>query len=234
MKKLIAFFLCLMMMLLLVSCELNEDQNELSSNENTVLSDVTDDNTNDNTTSLSKAEIAMEMYEETLSGLAYYPTPYSRTPLCECEKLGYAYVDFDGDCVNEFVIDCGDTLILRYYEGKVYIYEFTFRSLYYLKTDGSYDWNHTGLDFEYGENQIYFEGASLKTKELWRIVNDGEPNAEYYIEEKSVSQEQLQKYIEDNPKTKVEFLPLELSWKKEITPEEALQIASEHLSADHN
>ena len=183
----------------------------------------------DNITSQpSENEIAMEMYEETLSGLAYYPTPYSRIPLCECEKLGYAYVDFDGDSVNEFVIDCGDTLILRYYEGKVYIYEFTFRSLYYLKTDGSYYWNHTGLDFEYGEKQIYFEGASLKTKELCRIVNDGEPNAEYYVEGKQVTQEEILKYFEDNSKTKVEFLPLEVSWKNKISRSDAIELAEKY------
>ena len=173
----------------------------------------------------TEADIAMEMYEETLSDLAYYPTPYSGIPLCECENLGYAYVDLDGDSVNEFVIDCGDTLILRYYEGKVHIYEFTFRSLYYLKTDGSYYWNHTGLDFEYGEKQIYFEGSSLKTKELCRIVNDGESNAEYYLEGKQVTQEEILKYFEDNSKTSIEFAPLEVSWQNKISRSDAIELA---------
>lgn len=100
----------------------------------------------DNVTSQpSQNDIAMEMYEQTLNGLASYRTPYSEISLCECENLGYAYVDLDGDSVNELIIDCGDTLILRYYEGTVHIYEFIFRSLYYLKTDGSYSWNHNGV-----------------------------------------------------------------------------------------
>ncbi|MBR6681003.1 MAG: hypothetical protein IKL59_07045 [Clostridia bacterium] len=164
------------------------------------------------------SERTMEMYEQTLSGLASYTTPYSGIPLCECENLGYAYVDLDGDSINELVIDCGDTLILRYYEGCVYVYPFTFRGINNLHTDGSYSWNDTGVNFEYGEDQLAFDGAELRTKELWRIVNDGEPNAEYYIDGKQVTQEEILKYFEDNPKTKIEFSPLEVSWESNEYP----------------
>lgn len=191
---------------------------------------------------LSQVEMAMQMYEAVLENeikvyeidtqeynyLADCRTPYESILLRDCENLRYAYTNIDGDSTEELVIDCGDTLILRYYEGTVYVYPFTFRNMYQLKTDGSYSWNHTGSDFEYGEDQLAFDGAELKTKELWRIVNDGEPNAEYYIDGKQVTQEEILKYFEDNPKEKVEFLPLEVSWQKKITSEEALQIASEY------
>lgn len=194
----------------------------------------------------TEAEIAMEMYEAVLNDqikvykadseeyhyLKDCRTPYNGILLRNCDELGYSYTDLDGDSVKELIIDCSDTLILRYYEGIVYLYPFTFRQLYNLKTDGSYAWNHTGQDFEYGEDQIYFEGAELKSKELWRIVNDGEPNAEYYIDGKKVTQQEILKHIEDNPKTKVEFSPLEASWQKEITHEEALQIASEYWEVE--
>ena len=149
-------------------------------------------------------------------------------PLNELDSLKYAYTDMDSNSVNELVIDCGDTLLLRYYAGTVYVYSFTFRNLYDLNTDGSHSWNHTGQDFEYGKEQIYFEGAELKTKELYRIVNDGEPNAEYYIEGKPVTQEELQKYIEDNPKNQLVFLPLEVSWKNKISQSEAIKLAEEY------
>ena len=191
---------------------------------------------------LSQDEIAMQMYEAALKNeikvyetdiekynyLKDCTTPYNRIPLCELENMGYVYMDVDGDSVNELVIDCGDTLILRYYEGRVYVYPFTFRNMYRLNTDGSYNWNHTGQNFEYGEDQLAFDGAELKTKELWRIVNDGEPNAEYYIDGKQVTKEELQKYIDDNPKTKVEFSPLEVSWINEISRYEARTIAEEY------
>ena len=179
----------------------------------------------------TEAEIAMEMYEAVLKNeikvcetdieeynyLKNCRTPYNRIPLCELGNLRYVYMDVDGDSISELVIDCGDTLILRYYEGAVYVYSFTFRNMYQLNTDGSYNWNHNGQNFEYGEKQLAFDGAELKASELWRIVNDGEPNAEYYIEGRQVSQEELQKYIGDNPKTKIEFSPLEVSWQKTIS-----------------
>ena len=181
----------------------------------------------------TESEIAMEMYEAALkneikvyetdieeySYLKDCKTPYNRIPLCELERMGYVYMDVDGDRINELVIDCGDTLILRYYEGCVYVYPFTFRGINSLHTDGSYSWNDTGVNFEYGEDKLAFEGAELKAKELWRIVNDGEPNAEYYIDGKQVSHEEILKYFEDNPKSKVEFLPLEVSWERNEYPD---------------
>ena len=180
---------------------------------------------------LSHAERAMQAYEAALKNkirvcesdidewnyLKDCKTPYDQIPLCELERIGYVYIDIDGDLINELIIDCGDTLILRYYEGTVYIYSFIFRNLYYLNTDGSYSWSHTGTDFEYGENQIYFEGADLKTRELWRIVNDGEPDAEYYIGDRQVTQEEILKYFEDDSKSKVEFSPLEMPWQNKLS-----------------
>ena len=62
MKKYIAFLLCLMMILSLVSCDFNNDQDDLSSNENGGLSDLNNDSINDNITSPSEAEKAMQVY----------------------------------------------------------------------------------------------------------------------------------------------------------------------------
>ena len=239
MKKYIAFLLCLMMILSLVSCGSDEYQDDLSSNDDNV------------TTSVSEAERAMQAYEAALKNeirvcetdieewnyLKDCKTPYNRIPLCELERIGYIYIDIDGDSINELVIDCGDTLILRYYEGTVYVYPFTFRNMYQLNTDGSYNWNHTGQDFEYGEDQLAFDGAELRTKELWRIVNDGEPNTEYYIDGKQVTQERILKYIEDNPKTRIEFSPLEASWLNKVSRYQAITIAKnywEHFDIEEN
>lgn len=200
---------------------------------------------------LSHAERAMQAYEAALKNeikvyetkkeeynyLKDCKTPYNRIPLCKLESMGYVYMDVDGDSVNELVIDCGDTLILRYYEGTVYVYPFTFRNMYQLNTDGSYNWNHTGQDFEYGEDQLAFDGAELKSKELWRIVNDGEPNAKYYIGDKQVTREEILKYIEDNPKTRIEFSPLEASWLNKVSLYQAITIAKnywEHFDIEEN
>lgn len=174
--------------------------------------------------------LAMQAYWAALNGdgeliLKDYGAPYMGTPLRELDSIRYAFVDLGGDGVDELVIDCGDTLILRYYEGNLYSYEFTFRNLYYLTTDGSHSWNHTGSDFVYGQSQFFFEGKEIRSKELWRIVNDGEPNAEYYIEGKQVLQSEILQYFEEHPKTNVTFSTFEAPWKNPVSSGEAYQLA---------
>lgn len=186
-----------------------------------------------------EAEMAMEAYAAALHNeiMVFEPdintfnylmnckTPYNRIPLSDTNELRYVYMDADGDGVNELFIDCGDTLVLRYYKGTVYVYPFTFRNMYDLHTDGSYGWNHTGQDFVYGESKLTFDGTKCTQKALWKIVNDGEPNAAYYIEGDQVSQEALSQYLKETPKTKVSFVPLTLSMENTISREQALQIA---------
>ena len=246
MRKIIALLLCLMMVLPLVSCEKNEDQNAPSQNENTdpTPSDSMEgDSTNDSTaTQIPEAEKAMEMYEAALRNeitvfetdslvfncLMNCKTPYDRIPLSDFVSLRYAYTDLDGDTVPELVIDCGDTLILRYYMGIVYAYPFTFRQIDRLNADGSYSWNHTGQAFEYGESQLFFEDAKIRSRELWRIVNDGTPDAEYYIEGRSSTLEELQTYLESRQGTEVAFAPLAFSMEDSISAEEARNIANQY------
>lgn len=153
-------------------------------------------------------------------------TPYERIPLGEVEQLKYVYMDIDGDGINELVIDCGDILVLRYYELSVYVYPFTFRNMYNLKTDGSYAWNYTGENFEYGESRLSFDGVERKAETIWRVVNDGEA---YYIGDSEVSQTEFESYIKNNPKTPVTFEPLQTAWKDEISEEEALKIAEKYI-----
>ena len=190
----------------------------------------------------TKADEAIMVYEQVLNGrcqvfdvlwesyfyLKDVSTPYMMTPLQDESSLRYAYTDMDKDGVCELVIDCGDTLILRYYAGTVFLYSFTFRNLYYLQTDGSHSWNHTGSDFEYGETQLYFDGTDIKERELWRIVNDGEPDAKYYIGGREVSLDELQKYWEENPESRIKFSSLVVPWQNKISRYEAIAIAEDH------
>ena len=177
----------------------------------------------------TEAEIAKQTYEGVLVNQikVYVPqlekyeylknctTPYMPTPLYDIkDSLNYAYQDLDGDGIDELIIDCGDTIILRYYLGKVYLYDFTFRQMYDLCTDGSFSWNHTGQNFEYGMSQLCFEGFQLKSKPLYRIVD----NIEFYIGEERVSEQTLQNHINVNPKTKVTFEPLTIATEWDTLP----------------
>ena len=191
----------------------------------------------------SEAELIEEIYQSALDNktkvydveteeykfLKGCKAPYGKTYLSDVPDLKYAFVDFDGDGIGEPVIGCGGRIVLRYYNRRVYAYSLAFRHAYDLKTDGSFDWNHNGERFEYGSNQIYFEGAELKIKELWRIVDDGQPNAEYYIDGKRVSHEEILEYFERNPKTNVDYSPIDKTWYDRISLEEAYEIAKDHL-----
>ena len=68
MKKYIAFLLCLITILSLVSCDFNNNQDDLSSSENGGLSDLNNNITNDDniTPSVSENERAMQAYEAVL------------------------------------------------------------------------------------------------------------------------------------------------------------------------
>ena len=176
----------------------------------------------------TEAEIAQQTYDAVLCNqikvydslrekyeyLRNCTTPYMQTHLYYLkDSLRYAYQDLDGDGIDELIIDCNDTIILRYYQGVVYLYDFTFRNMYDLNTDGSYSWNHTGTNHEYGMRQLYFEGSQLKTKILYRIVD----NAAFYIGEERIDEKTLQAYINANSKTKVVFEPLTVAVEWDVS-----------------
>ena len=196
----------------------------------------------------TEAEIAMEMFEAVLDGkIQIYNTNYTNNDkyvylkdyksydislsLCETKDLGYAYIDVNGDSINELFIHHGEISIFWYHEGIVYGYSPNIANDD-LNNNGSFSWRTYSANLGYGESKFVLNGSEIQTEVLWRIVNDGEPNAEYYIGSRQVTQEEILKYFKDNTKSKAEFSPLEVSWQKKITSEEALQIASEYWETE--
>ncbi len=125
MKKYIAFLLCLIVVLSLFSCKSNQDQDTLPPNENTDSSRAVED---DSTNEISKAEIAMQMFEAAINDeicvfderlgeikLKSLRFPSNNTKLDECKLLTKAMLDVDQDGVNEYVIQSLDHeyIILR-------------------------------------------------------------------------------------------------------------------------
>ena len=158
-------------------------------------------------------------------------TPSGEKRLGDIEDLKYAFVDMDSDGIEELLIDCGaELVVLCGIRSTVYLYSFDFRQIYYPKTDGSFSWNHTGNDFEYGESRItrLTLAGTAEIETIWRIVNDGEADAEYYIGETQVTQDELQKYLADNQKTKVEFAPIEEIYGDSVSPLEAVEIGRKY------
>ena len=250
MKKYFAFLLCLMMILSLVSCKLNEDQDTLSQNENTNSDSIENDNTNNNTsTQISDAEKAMEMYEAAIKGEICVVDGFlgevkledcrflsNNLRLGECEILSKAILDMDGDGINEYVIqsETKDHIVLHYYNGKVYSYCFDRSNFFNLNTDGSYYWTDNWGNDAYGGiwvrglNQITFNGSSLSIKEIYRIkkIDIDSESHEFYVDGKQITRREFL----DNHKsgTLVIFSPLDISCEYPISSEKAYELASNH------
>ena len=64
-------------------------------------------------------------------------TPYEQTLLADVTNLRYGFADFDGDGIDELVIDYGDRFILQYNNRMVYLYTST------------PDWENPQVNIEY-------------------------------------------------------------------------------------
>ena len=247
MKKYIAFLLCLMMILSLVSCDLNEDQDAPSQNANPPSGSIENDTTNHNTSTLiSDAEKAMEMYEAAINDeicvfdehfgeikLKSLRFPNNNTRLDECKLLTKAILDADQDGVNEYVIKSPDNdyIILHYYNGKVYSYCLGIGDFYNLNTDGTFYWYGASVagEWECGLNKIIFDGETLNIKSIYRLKYSENPamNYEYYIEGEAVTEDEYYDYRSHNiRKERMKFSQFELTCSYPIPAEQAWNLAN--------
>ena len=248
MKKYIAFLLCLIMILSLISCNFNDDKDDLSSNENGGVSDVNDGNTNDDNVnpSISEAEKAMQMYEAAIKGEIYVVDEQlgeislkdcrfltNNVTVGECEILNKAILDMDGDGINEYVIQSGDEadhIVLHYYDGKVYSYSFGITEFRHLNTNGTYFWSFRENNWVCGLNRLVFNGSLISIEKMYEVNLDYDNT--YYIEGKQVTYEEFRdqydyyKYYSTDCIVRKSFSPLEIDCPYPISSERALEIAS--------
>ena len=231
----------------MVSCDFNNDQDDLSSSENGGLSDVGDGSANDDnvTPSVSEAEKAMRMYEAAIKGeicvfdehlgeikLEDCRFPSNNLRLGECEILNKAILDMDGDGINEYVIQSPDKdhIVLHYYDGKVYSYGFDNSRFHNLNTDGSFYWrdSYGSENWTRGLNQITFDGSSLSIKEIYRIKLISPPDDinEYYMGGDEISRNEYLEYYNHTCKTRMSFSPFELTCSYPIPAEQAWNLAN--------
>ena len=99
----------------------------------------------------SEAELLQSIYESVLNTktkvyevatgefkfLKDIRTPYEQTLLADMTDLIYGFADFDGDGIDELVIDYGDRFILQYNNRRVCLYAFT------------PDWENPQVNIEY-------------------------------------------------------------------------------------
>lgn len=246
MKNLVAFLLCLIMILSLFSCMSNENQNDLSSNENTSLFDVNDDSTDDDNTTLqlSKAEIAMEMYDAAIKGeicvfdersgevkLGSLRFSSNGTSLDECKLLTNAILDIDQDGIKEYVIKSPtqEHIILRYSNGKVYSYWLDACDFYSFNTDGTFYWCNSPESsmMTCGLNRIVFDGEAIIIKSIYSLKYSENPTKyEYFVGGESVTEHEYDDCRNSLRKEMMEFSQFELTCSYPITSEQAWNLAN--------
>ncbi len=107
--------------------------------------------------------------------LADCKTLTSGRPITEVQDLGYTLTDLDWDAVPELIIDCGDTVILRYHAGVVYFYPLSDETMYRLDTDDSYEW--IGTDDLLQSGELSYQPLTLplnrkiSREEAWELAN---------------------------------------------------------------
>ena len=248
MKKYIAVFLFLTMLLSLFSCESNQNQDDLSETENSGSSDVNNDKTNESSTSrLSEAEIAMKMYnaaindeicvfDECLGEAKLKSLRFSSNNkrLDECKLLTKAILDMDQDGVNEYVIQSPDHeyIILRYYDGKVYSYWLDTDDFYNFNADGSFHWYDSSVsgDWACGLNQADFDGETLNIKSIYCLkYSENLSKYEYFVGGEPVAESEYDTYRAHNMrKERMKFSQFELTHFYPITAEQAWNLANEY------
>lgn len=123
-------------------------------------------------------------------------TPCLDTPLSEIwASIRYAYLDMDGDGIHECVLDCGiDLLVLRGYEGKVYLYEYPFTHMTRLYEDGSFAFVQRHND-AYGRARLTFDGLRNEIREIYRVERDDTPDEVYVLEGRQVTRAEMEAFI---------------------------------------
>lgn len=254
MKKLIAILLCLLTVFALFSCDFNED----------VASDETPTESKQNSKSQSsggggggatvdpkptEAEIAMEMYEaavndeinvvtEDLGEMNFSACRFPTNDLRVDESIIYGnfILDMDQDGINEYIITsyAHDSILLHYYDGKVYSFAFKFEEFNNLTQDGSFSWNGPMIGdslfgvYDRGVKKLSFDGAAIKYEDIYKTVYDENETASYYIGEEEVTHEEMLEYLSTRSYEFAEVTPFEAPWYHVITEKEAVQIASDY------
>lgn len=153
----------------------------------------------------------------------YYP--YSAPNYC-------ALADLDGDLQNELILaHRGSLYIMRHYDGVIYLYA-ALQSFSYWTSYKLYEGGVCGYDLsrdDQGEYQLVFEGASLRVYSLWSTLNDGDPTyGNCYIGEQVVTKDELTEYLGTLQRNEIAFSPLTLNWNRTVSPQKALELASNY------
>ena len=258
MKKTVLYLLCLLLLLLLVSCKWTEEKTNVptpAQTDDEALSETDDNGCDDDLLAEAKTEI--ELYERAIRGefcvvdatlgeIKLKDCRFSTDgiKLGECEILYKAVLDMDGDGTNEFIIQSQekDHIVLYCRDGRVYSYCFDSKSLYNLNTNGSFYWIDSNdlTNCTRGYSQIVLDGSSLGIKEIYRIKQTspydyGDGDHTYYVDGKELTRDAFLEYYDANCRrqTRAVFSPLDRSCEYPISSEKAFALAADYWNIEN-
>ena len=255
MKKFVAVFLCLIMIIALFSCNCNNGSSTVSSDNNTtdtVIAAFPNDNTAD--TGEKNAEeqpsknetlqnqIALKAYGAAIRNEinVYCPLLYEGTPaetyfetICGPEKgipSAQALVDMDKDGIEELILSYNSFFILLHFENYiVYGTDFNLESMNTIYTDGSFSWSNNDdvFGYECGISRVSFVNGIKKVEDICRA----EGNSKFFIGGVQVTQEQYDDYLDESERVPITFSAFDTTFLDEnddYNELRAIKLASEH------
>ena len=135
----------------------------------------------------NKVKIQCEWDEDELY-LSNCSNPNGSSLIGDLSQSRFTVVDMDNDGIMEVLVS--GTVVLHYEDGMVYGYAFSFRNMYYVKTDGSFFWNG-GAGSRYGCAKLNFNKESVTWTDIYRVETDETNSEAYYIGEQQVTKEEF-------------------------------------------
>ena len=126
-----------------------------------------------------------------------YKSPYLQKYLTQYDNVQYAVLDMDGNGKEEVLISgwTGDILVLHDENGSVYGFDFTFKEMYNVRTDGSYYWN-TNQGNTYGCSKLSLKKGVCSVIELSRTEISDDGDTDFFVNGAKVSKEEHDLFIE--------------------------------------
>lgn len=226
MKKLLAIVLCLLSVFSLMALSgcnnANETTEEKTANteENTTEDSATESDTVKYELSeeeYQKANSLLTLYKENIkgditksrvSGVLYWDD-WKGPATDDSSYYTFAVVDMNGDGFSEMVLErLGEHCVIFYNHKKDDIdrRHFGFREMYNIRENGTFAWNRTSnVGHEYGCARL---DQNMNKTYLYTIRNDGTDQAEYFVNNLPVTQEELKQYMSQFKDVELDFYDL--------------------------
>ena len=132
---------------------------------------------------------------------------FGSSSIASLDSIEICYLDVDGDGVVELLLrsDIKDHLVLKYYNGAVCLYEFSYKEMARVYEAGSFSWSSPTYleDYSqhYGISRLTFDESNINPKSIYTIY-DGDNESYFTINGKLASKSELDALVESRKNIK--------------------------------